>query len=533
MTQQWWLSDHQYLQFNPFWSELAGEWGLLAFLAVCAVPVGLILWLYRYELKLVPRGTALGLLGLRTVIAVLILFLVCLRPVHIQLNRHKFDSRVLIAVDISDSMAVTDPQRTPLEKLRLAAALGITVEGVSAEQIAGWIEAYQKTGQIEWLRADEFPGDPARRTQEATRRRLGHDRLCEQVDALTRSAIARKLLSDDGQALLKKLAASHRVELIAFAADARFVKVESLDELFHKEVKAGKPGEEEPATPTSATNLKRALERALELASEDRGKVVGLVLLSDGRNTVPGRRQADTPAAAAEVLAERKIGIYPLAIGAAGAPPDIAVKYVLAPPAAFKDVEIKVDVSARVTGMKPQTLRVILHRPGEIDKPLLPPDEIKHDGKDQDYDRSYTLKMDRTGRQVIQASIVPAQEIQKEATTANNFGLHVINVAEEKSRVLVVDGEARWADTRWARVTTDSIIARLGTTAFRRGVDGPYIPCPRAVAAAVKRVFDVMAGLSFAVAAAPGTVTMLTLNDDDPEADAVVTVVPARQGAAS
>jgi hypothetical protein len=125
-------------------------------------------------------------------------------------------------------------------------------------------------------------------------------------------------------------------------------------------------------------------------------------------------------------------------------------------------------------------------------------------------------------------------DMQDQQTTDEklaDYAHAVVRHCAEQLEPLVsfVDGEARWADTRWARVTTDSIIARLGTTAFRRGVDGPYIPCPRAVAAAVKRVFDVMAGLSFAVAAAPGTVTMLTLNDDDPEADAVVTRVPARE----
>ncbi len=47
--------------------------------AVVVVPLALLVWLYRFELRLVPRMTALVLLGLRLAVLLLVLFVVCLQ----------------------------------------------------------------------------------------------------------------------------------------------------------------------------------------------------------------------------------------------------------------------------------------------------------------------------------------------------------------------------------------------------------------------------------------------------------------------
>src|SRR5262245_42254024 len=96
---------------------------VLLLLLLCVVPVSLVLWLYRYELQLVPRAAAGFLLALRLVALVLLLLVVCLQPTYARERHYGLPGRVLIAVDRSDSMEVVDPQRTPAEKLRLARAL--------------------------------------------------------------------------------------------------------------------------------------------------------------------------------------------------------------------------------------------------------------------------------------------------------------------------------------------------------------------------------------------------------------------------
>ncbi len=101
------------------WLSPSTQWVLIS--ALCLVPLFLVLWLYRYEMKLVTPRTAAGLLALRVTVLVLMLFLVCLQPVCAYSPARELRGRVLIAIDRSDSMEITDPQRPVAEKLRLRA----------------------------------------------------------------------------------------------------------------------------------------------------------------------------------------------------------------------------------------------------------------------------------------------------------------------------------------------------------------------------------------------------------------------------
>src|SRR5262249_41145998 len=117
------LVDEYALLLSPRWGELGPgtQTVLLALLGL--VPILLVLWLYRYELRLIRRLTALLLLGLRLAVICLLWLLIALQPVVARSTSEDLPGRVLIAVDRSGSTEVTDPQRTVLEKLRLARAL--------------------------------------------------------------------------------------------------------------------------------------------------------------------------------------------------------------------------------------------------------------------------------------------------------------------------------------------------------------------------------------------------------------------------
>jgi hypothetical protein len=138
-----------------------------------------------------------------------------------------------------------------------------------------------------------------------------------------------------------------------------------------------------------------------------------------------------------------KIPVYPVVFGAERSPPDVAVVALAAPPTVFKDIDAPVKVRFRATGLKPQDLLLTLSRPGEEDKPL---DQkvIKHDGTDQDYETSLQARMETEGRQSVVVSVTPRGENVKETSLANNKQSLIINVADDTSRVLLVDGEARW-----------------------------------------------------------------------------------------
>ena len=92
----------------------------------------------------------------------------------------------------------------------------------------------------------------------------------------------------------------------------------------------------------------------------DRGKILGVVLLTDGRHNT-----GSLPDQKARALGERRVPIYPIALGSRRAPPDVAVTRVEAPPAARQDAEIQVTAHVRVSGLDPQKITVSVHRPGE------------------------------------------------------------------------------------------------------------------------------------------------------------------------
>src|SRR4051794_7921387 len=112
-----WFGPDDYLLLTPRWEDLGpvGQ-GILVAL-VYLVPLALVLWLYRYEMRLVPRGGAFSLLLWRLLVILVPVPLVGLRPKLTHEARQELPGRVMVAVDLSDSMDLRAPQRDPAEKL--------------------------------------------------------------------------------------------------------------------------------------------------------------------------------------------------------------------------------------------------------------------------------------------------------------------------------------------------------------------------------------------------------------------------------
>src|SRR5262249_16307566 len=159
--------------------------------------------LYRYELRLVPRSAALVLLGLRVAVLALIVFLVGFQPVYARDVKFDLPGRILVAVDRSDSTDVADPQRTPLERLRLARALRLAADVADDATVDGWIKEYEDGRTPRWDERD-------------AKQRSAHDAVCRRADELTRSEAARRVLAADGVGLLPALAKQHDVQLVGF-----------------------------------------------------------------------------------------------------------------------------------------------------------------------------------------------------------------------------------------------------------------------------------------------------------------------------
>src|SRR5262245_6671028 len=163
------------LLLSPPWSALplVVRWVLL--IGVIVIPVFLLVTLYRYELRLVPRLTALSLLGLRLGVFVLVLGLVCLQPIYAHERRLDVPGRVLIAVDRSGSTDIRDPQRPPADKLRLARVLGLHKGVITDEWIDCWIDDHEHQRDPRLI-APADGDDPQVRLRLQTQRKQAHDR---------------------------------------------------------------------------------------------------------------------------------------------------------------------------------------------------------------------------------------------------------------------------------------------------------------------------------------------------------------------
>jgi hypothetical protein len=401
-----------FLFLSPRWGELSGFAQTVLLLLVALVPVALVVWLYRYELRLVSRVRATGLLLLRLAVLLLLAALVCLQPALARVTTEEVPGRVLVAVDRSGSTDLADPQRPAVDKLRLARALRLVGDLCTDEQLTGWIRQYEQGAALE----GQLPA---------------HDAVCRRVDALTRAEAARRVLAEEGARLLPALLKKHQVELVGFAQQTWDARPDHLDDLFP-------PPSREPSPPSAFTDLHRPLMWAQERMGAGQGKVLGVVLLTDGQhNTGP------SPASQAQELGEQLVPIFPVALGARLPPRDVALVHVQAPPTVFKDTDVAIDVRFKVSGIdQPLDLELELRRPG--DKKPLQTRTIRHDGSDRIYVESFSVRFDQAGVQTLTATVRPRGRNVPEARTDNNSRPVVLQVADDKARVLLIDGEARW-----------------------------------------------------------------------------------------
>ncbi len=417
-------ADDELLSIPLPWSDASLSFtlpgaGLPFVVALPIVSLTLLVVLYRYELRLVHRATAWGLLGLRLAAFGLILALVCLRPVYARDREVEEPGRVLVFVDRSASMGVFDPGREPADKLRLARKL---IAGHTPEVegwITRWIADYEAGRPPIWLTAEERAEKPdRRRVLEAERRQL-HARLSAAIDAMSRAEMARRLLTGD-KGLLSRLSNKHAVELFDF----------------DRVVRAGRL-EDQPEASADGTDLRLALERARERASEGKGKVLAVVLLTDGQHN-----QGPGPMAEAAKLGQDEIPVHSIVLGDRRSPPTLSVVSLRGPDqAVYKGVDVVVEVEAKLAGQKAGDYVLEL---ATGDRKILDTRSVKHDGKDRLHRDRFEITLDEAGPLSLSATIRPARPEDGWEADAKDRRSATINVVADRASVLLVDGEARW-----------------------------------------------------------------------------------------
>jgi hypothetical protein len=112
-------------------------WHWVGFALAAGFGVEALVSLYRYELRGVAVWRQRGLLGLRTLVFLLALFMM-LQPVWVRLVDRRITRRVVVLLDDSDSMHFRDTLWSLSEKLDIAAALGKLDVGL--RPLGGWHE---------------------------------------------------------------------------------------------------------------------------------------------------------------------------------------------------------------------------------------------------------------------------------------------------------------------------------------------------------------------------------------------------------
>src|SRR5262245_21159013 len=110
------------LPFTDAELYLAPRWGVTGVL-IALLSLALVLWLYRYELRLVSRRAAFTVLTLRVLVVLSLLCVVFIQPIIARSSQETQPQRILVFVDRTASMEVSDPQRPAVEKIKLARAL--------------------------------------------------------------------------------------------------------------------------------------------------------------------------------------------------------------------------------------------------------------------------------------------------------------------------------------------------------------------------------------------------------------------------
>ncbi|WP_020472935.1 vWA domain-containing protein [Zavarzinella formosa] len=389
---------------------LAGLLGLVVFLVIR---------LYRSELRIVPRRFALLLLGLRLSLVVTLFLVSSLKPSFAHTVSETVPSKVLVALDRSDSMEINDSQRSVAEKLELAKGLGLVRDLADDKTLDGWIKEAKEGRSL---------AGSTRFTQVTAR-----------IDGLTRRQIASQVLAPEGANLLQAIGEKHQLDVANFTQTT--AEIPKTWEAVKRSLAT------DPASPGSNfTDIKQPMIRALERDGTGESKLLGVVVLTDGQHN-----WGVGPTTKSKELGQRGVPVYFVGIGAKDPPPDVAILSVKAtPPTVFKNAYTTVEARVLVNNLPPGKIRVTLAYPDvpgvKKREPLV--EIIDHEGESGPRLVTFTARMDQPGTETLTVTAEHRPFLEgdprKDTRPENNTRPVVVTVSPDKAKVLLVDGEVRW-----------------------------------------------------------------------------------------
>jgi len=138
------------LQRRLVFQAFDASWTSLAVVAIVIAAAALVVLLSRYERKLVPAPVGYGLLLLRLCV-IATLWLALLQPVMTWSVDRERTGRVVVSLDVSESMTTADKIATPAEKFRTAIGLGMIGNDQNQERTKRWLADFEADREPAWV----------------------------------------------------------------------------------------------------------------------------------------------------------------------------------------------------------------------------------------------------------------------------------------------------------------------------------------------------------------------------------------------
>lgn len=410
-----------YLLLSPRFVDGSRIWRTIFLGCIFAFVLFLIWRIYRYELKFITRPSAIVLFLLRCVVFTLIFIAAFFQPMIRYTSTQVIPSRIVIAIDRSDSMSITDPQRSALESLELAKGLKLAGDLADDSKVDSWIASLKNGSQ---------PSDEAYR------------KVLERMETVPRKKQTERVLTPEGINLLKALEENHKIDLVGFT---QYLGPMPKDPTQIRDLLA----RDGKIMGQAYTDLKLPLKRGIEQRTETKNGLLAVIVLSDGQHN-----WGESPAGYAALLgsAENKspVPVYAVVCGSRIPPTDLAITSVKATPSTvFKHGSASLEVRLLANNIPEGQIKTTVKYPDAPDllkrEPIV--ELVEHDGVSQPRTVTIPVKMDRAATESL---TVTAEAVPRDGSTIqerfkeNNTRSVTVNVAPDKAKVLVVDGEARW-----------------------------------------------------------------------------------------
>lgn len=314
--------------------------------------------------------------------------------------------------------------------------------------------------------------------------------LREAIAPLSRAELAQELLAAHAPTTLRQLADRYDLRRYEVAAGVR--RHDAVDGRAAAPVPT--PSNADRPLETFDTALGVALERAMDDASDRR--LAGIVLISDGRTTVPPDPERVVRRAAEASAGVPRAPVFTVPVGAFLPPEDLIVFDGLAPPEAAIDDTITITASLSSVGFAGRSVTVELRdASGKVldSRAITIPgadsaggQETGPDGQDRsgpqapaDFrtDVSFQWKAERIGTTLLEIGI-PAEA--GEAVADNNATTVSVDVSDRKTKILVLDHAPRW-DVRFIDHAIRRDTGFEPTLRITTGTDSDSAMLPRTV----------------------------------------------------